>query len=409
MNSLIVYFYLEWKKSLRLMKKMVVAVSLLLVLLTVGVAATTFAMTKANMLSKVPVGIVVPTSENQTRMVVQFASTLDSVQSICEFAYYDTQEQALQDLRAGKVQACIVFPDHFYEDADQGINTPATVYVSDTPDLSQRLFRGMLNNGVSLLQTAESGVYAVLDLSEQYPTGLGREKIGDLMLELYVEQLFAGGRLFEQTLVSPLDVYSLPEYMFGGLLLLSVFLPGLCLGAFYRSKQRPLEQKLQILGIGAWKLSLVRVVVMGQMLWLCFLCVYAGGCIFSAYSKYTIVYWNAEVVMGALLMCTALACVFHGIYACCGDVRTGTVAVLLLELWMVIGSGMIIPVDFLPEILQKIFRTAHPDIWSSYLLKLLYQGFNRPSACVIGLYAVGMFCLGVLGLWEHTLSGCRYS
>ena len=98
MSSLIVYFYLEWKKSLRLMKKMVVAVSLLLVLLTVGVAATTFAMTKANMLSKVPVGIVVPTSENQTRMVVQFASTLDSVQSISEFAYYDTQEQALQDL-----------------------------------------------------------------------------------------------------------------------------------------------------------------------------------------------------------------------------------------------------------------------------------------------------------------------
>ena len=113
MNSMLIYLYLEWKKSLRLVKKMVVAVSLLLVILTVGVAATTFAMTKANVMTKVPVGILVPESEIQTRIVVQFASTLDSVQSICEIVYYDEEELLMQDLRDGDIQAGIVFPDHF--------------------------------------------------------------------------------------------------------------------------------------------------------------------------------------------------------------------------------------------------------------------------------------------------------
>lgn len=408
MNSMFIYLYLEWKKSLRLVKKMVVAVSLLLVILTVGVAATTFAMTKANVMTKVLVGILVPESEIQTRIVVQFASTLDSVQSICEIVYYDEEELLMQDLRDGDIQAGIVFPDHFYEDADQGVNTPATVYVSDSPDLSQRLFRGMIRNGVGLLQTAESGVYAVLDLSEQYPAGLDREEIGDLLLDMYVRQLFNGGRLFEQIIASPFDSYRLPQYLFGGLLLLAVFLPGLCLGAFYRAEQRPLEQKLLILGIDAWKISLVRVVVMGQLLWFLFLGVYAAGCMFSAFSGYTIVFWDAEVLPGALFLCVALACVFHGIYACSGEVRTGTIVLLLVELWMLIGSGMLLPVDFLPELMQKLCRMTHLDAWSSFVLALIYQGFDGRSACVIGLYAVGMFGLGVLGLWKHTLSGYRF-
>lgn len=409
MNSLLIYFYLEWKKSLRLVKKMVVAVSLLLVVLTVGVAATTFAMTKANILTKVTVALVIPQTEKQTRMLAQFASTLDSVDSICEFVYYDTSESALGDLRAGDVQACIVFPDHFYEDADQGVNTPATVYVPDQADLSQRLFCGMLRDGVGLLQTAESGVYAVLDLTGQYPTGFTGEEIGDLMLELYVRQLFDGNSLFTKTVVSPFDMYRLPEYMFGGVVLLAVFLPGLCMGAFYRPGQRSLEQKLQILGLNPWKLSAVRVLVMGQMLWLVFLIVYAAGCVCSAYGGSAIVFWDPQVLAGAFLLCMSLACVFHGIYACSGEACTGTVVVFLLELWMVIGSGMLIPMDFLPEMMQKLCRGMHMDVWSRYLLVLLYEGFDRSAAGIIGLYAVGMFGLGVFGLWKRTLSGYRYS
>ena len=409
MSSFLIYLYLECKKSLHLMKKMIISLCLLLLFVTAGIIIAAVAMTQANVLAKVQVAVVIPASEDQTRVVVQFASTLDSIQSICEFVYCDSEQEALHRMDNGEAQACIVFPDNFYEDADQGINTPATVYLRDTEVLSQRLFRGLLRDGVGLLQTAEAGVYAVLDVSEQYPVGLDREKIGDLMLDLYISQLFAGSKMFRETVVSPFDTYRLPEYVFGGLLFMTVLLPGLCFGCFYRPGQRALEQKLQISGIKAWKLSLSRVAAMTLMPWLCCLFMYVAGCVFTALSGCEVVYWHGESVAGIFLLCLAFACVFHGVYACSGNPQTGTVAALLLELWMMFGSGMLIPLAYLPETMQKISRFTQLEMWGTYLLKLLYQGFDWKAACTICLYAVVMFSLGVLFLWKRTLSGYRCS
>lgn len=411
MNSWMTYLSMEYKKSMHLMKKMFVSFCLLLVVLTAGSIIATAVLSKANVLSKVQVAVVIPEDEDQTRMVVRFASTLDSVQSLCAFSYFDSREVALQELKDGRLQACIVFPDNFYENVDKGVNTPATVLVTDRPGLSEQLFRGLIRNGVRLLQTAETGVYAVLDVAEQYQPKLPMDKIGDLMLQMYVEQLFNGSRLFTQTVVSPLQSYELSEYVFGAILLLTVLMPGLCMGYFYRPGQRALEQKLRIMGINAWKLSVIRVVVMSSMLWIFFLIFYIGGCLITFFGGWTIVYWSMEIVLGAFFLCVALACIFHGIYACCGDVGAGTVIVLLAQLWMILGSGMLIPMDFMPLPMQKIGVHMHLTAWSNYLMSLLYdyEGFDYRSAWWIFIYAVPAFGLGVFGLWKHTSFGGKYS
>lgn len=385
------------------------SICLLLLFGTIGVSLATYTMMKANILSKVQVAILVPQEEKQTRMVVQFASTISCVEDICEFSYVSSEEQALDDLRNGKVQACIVFPDHFYEDVDQGVNTPAVVYVPKDANLSQRLFRKMLKDGVDLLQTSEAGVYAMFDLVEQYSVELTSDELGDVMLDLYIGQLFSGSSLFDRTMVSPFDVYSLSEYMFGGLLLLAVFLPGLCFGSLYRRGQHSLEQSLLILGIHAWKLSVIRVLIMGFLLWIGFLSIYALGCIVTYYGVFTIAYWSVEVLAGAFLFCLLIACVFHGMYALFGDERTGTIAVLLLEMILILGSGMLVPVSFLPDIMQDLCNFIHMDVWIRLLLRLLYMGPDLKLFLIIGIYGLVMFCLGVFGLWKHTSSGLGYS
>jgi hypothetical protein len=75
----------------------------------------------------------------------------------------------------------------------------------------------------------------------------------------------------------------------------------------------------------------------------------------------------------------------------------------------VLGSGMVVPVDFLPEWFGKICGAFGLDRWPGYLLQLLYHGLDRSVLPGMAGAALFMFGLGVFGSWRHTWSGFRYS
>lgn len=400
MRTFFTYYLLETKRSVRLFKRMLLTLGLLLLLAAAGIVMAVLAMNRANLLAQVKVAMVVPESEQQTKMVLRFASVLDSVQSICAFVSYDEETAALQALHENDVQACIVFPEHFYEDADNGVNTPAEVYVSDAPGMSELLFRGLLNNGVSLLQTAQAGVYATLDVADIYQAKLSQEEIGDLLLQMYVEQLVFGGRSFEQIIVSPYDTFSLQQYGFCAGLLLVLWLPGLMMGYFYKGQRRSLEQKLRLSGLNAVSLSVVRVCVIAQMLWMCFAAVYLAMAAVGHYMQGISLYFAWDIMFGAAAYSMVLACLFHGIYSICQDAHTGTVLMLFTEMLLFLGSGMLLPLDYMPHFFRKLAESLHMNIWSRYLLQLLYRGFSAADFVWLCLAAFIMFGIGVVGQWR---------
>lgn len=401
----IIYLWLEVKKSLMFVKRIWMTFCLVLLLLTAGIVVVTVALQKANVLTKVNVALLIPESEQETKTVADLAASLESIKSVCNILYYDDEEIAMRDLKEETLQALVVFPDHFYEDANEGINTPAKVYVLEQPGTSELLFRNMLKDGVSLLQTAEAGVYASLDTAKIYEARMSSKKIGDLLMYQYVKKLLVRDVSFSKTVVSPIGTWTVSEYLFAALLMLAIFFPGLSLGYFYHRRQQAMERQLALLGIDAWRLSLIRVAVIGHILWLGFLSVYLIGCAVSSRLNLSFAVFDWQTVCGGLLLCMAVACVDHGIYGRSGDVRTAAVIVLFADLFLILGSDLVIPQEFLPDWLRGFCAVIHLSAWSDFLTSFLYRSFDVKSGIVILLYAVGFFLLGVYGLWKNTWSG----
>ena len=77
------YFCLELKRGRHLLFKMMAAMCLLLGVLVAGVSIAAFFLREGLILDKTKVAIVVPKEEHKTKFLVQYASTMDSVEELC--------------------------------------------------------------------------------------------------------------------------------------------------------------------------------------------------------------------------------------------------------------------------------------------------------------------------------------
>ena len=57
--------------------------------------------------------------------------------------------------------------------------------------------------------------------------------------------------------------------------------------------------------------------------------------------------------------------------------KTATVVILLFILWIVVGSGIIVPIDFLPTILQKIQSILHTTSINKMILEIIYGNVSN--------------------------------
>ena len=57
--------------------------------------------------------------------------------------------------------------------------------------------------------------------------------------------------------------------------------------------------------------------------------------------------------------------------------KTDTVVILLFILWIVVGSGIIVPIDFLPTVLQKIQSILHTTSINKMILEIIYGNVSN--------------------------------
>lgn len=96
-------------------------------------------------------------------------------------------------------------PEQFYEDVDSGKNTPATIYFPEKASLNTRVFGELVTDGVSLLRTAEAGVYATYDTAQIYQAEISRDQIGDVISELYIYEAFDRTSVFQKMCILRLE------------------------------------------------------------------------------------------------------------------------------------------------------------------------------------------------------------
>lgn len=395
------YLALEGKKSLIAERKSIVKFIVMLLLIAGGVHAVSLVMSDAGVFQTAEIGVVIPEDENQTKMVAQFISNMDSVKSVCHFQYLD-QKSALDALDVGSLDAVLSLPEQFYEDVDSGKNTPATIYFPENAPLNTRVFGELVTDGVSLLRTAEAGVYAAYDTAGIYRAELTNDQIGDVIADLYIYEALDRTLVFQKSVYSSLGKADLYQYYFSAGVLILLLMIGVNQSHLYQRQSRAVENKIRIYGIGEGKNALIKLLLMTIPLWLAGTIIYVAGCAVSKQYHLSFLWFDREVLAGTLLLAAVIAAYFHLVYTISGESTRGTVVLLAVNMLQVIASGIVIPTAYLPKLFEKIAPFFPLTFWDNYYLKLLFFGIDARDTKLLFLMLFGF--LGVSVIWAKVSS-----
>lgn len=389
MGLFIRYFGIEWKQSCKVWLKALAAgltVAALLIAAAVGVTA---AMKHLSAFETVRVGMVIPdeAADEDTMFAVSFLTAMDSVKSVGSFTYYGSEKEALAALKEGKVQTVIALPPYFYESVDSGENIPATLYVSKNADLNVKIFAELLKSGVWMLQIAEAGAYAMLDVAEaDRPTETGWSEAGNVVAYIYLTEAITRSKVFDRQLLSAIGSVNYAQFYFLVALLVILLLQGWNFAHLYQKKNRVFVQKLKAEGLGMAGQTIVQLTVMTLLLWVQAMLLYYGAYGITRAVRISLLISDGIVVGGLFILSFSMACFFHLVYAIAGGDISGCVLLFAVNIFMILVSGIWIPGDYMPEVLQRISGFMPLKWWETFTMQIFYGEWTWEYA--LGLCAV---------------------
>lgn len=389
------YLWLELKRSFQILKKTILNFILVIAILVTGITAVSYTMMQSQVFQQVEVGVVAPGEDSITQIVVQFISAMKSVRSVCNFRYMD-EETATEALEDGDLQAVILLPVNFYEDVDSGKNTPAKILLPKDSGLNVKVFQELLRDGVSLLQTAEAGVYATYEVLREDDPVMNSADIGDFLAEQYTLEALERQKLFEEQMVSPFGDMISTQYYYLSVCLIILLMAGLNMGYLYRKQSRAVEQKLMIYGLRGWNSAVLKMIVMTLFLYFLALLLYGAGILLTRYTPLELVYWYPDVLAGMLLLCIAISVYFHMIYVLTDGGVQGVSVLLAVNVVMILASGLILPESYFPKWVQCFGSVMPLRIWTEYAMEVLFDQVTVMSA--VRLLAITGIELGIGGI-----------
>ena len=370
---------MEQKKALAVFIKSFRYFICMVLLLGIAVFACSAVFRDAKVLNTVEVAVVIPKEKGEElRLLTGLASAMQSTKSICRMRYVDEPE-AMEQLANGQVQAVLIFPEHFYKDLDEGNDSFVRLCVPQESDVSLQTFQELLQDGArkstrlnSILWTAEAGVSAVLEQAQYGNTKIAYQDIGLKVATNYLKTALTRTGLYDSIVCSPFGEYEQKQYYFSTGLILVLLFTGLCFARLYTGETRVVEQKLSLYGMGAGKIAFGKIVAMTNVLFFLAFLAYGIGCIVTYYLGISFLFWNMRVLLGLYLFCLLFAVGYHLIYCIAGKSTEGMLVLLALELFIVLASGMLIPVDYLPKFVQQISHWTPLYHLNRYNLELLF-------------------------------------
>ena len=376
-NVSLSFFRLQNKRCLKLLGKIIVSACIICMVLLGMAMVVGKILTENAIIEKVQVAVVIPEEESVVKMAAKYASTIESVDEICDFNYYNDEDNAMQDLKEGKMQVCIFFSTDFYNQVNSEYGVIQKVYVNDKSSLSFSLFQNMLEDGIRLLQTSAAGIYSACDTAREFDAPISTKEIDSMLMDIYIDKLFSRTDIFDTEVVSPIGTLSMERYIFFCIFFISMLLPGLYFGGLYKPQSESVEQKLRIYGVTKHRMFVMKTIIFAELIWIVASLTYVFGCVITDLFYLNLVYWDVLVFVKIIPICIILAVVYNSIYTMCRDVKTATVVILLFILWIVVGSGIIVPIDFLPTVLQKIQSILHTTFVNKMILEIIYGNVSN--------------------------------
>lgn len=404
MKTWIAFFIVECKRTGKTLLKSIGSFCACLLLTAVLVAAFSAIMQNAQVFQKVNIGIAIPEGESISRLATQYISSMDSVRSVCDFYYLDEQE-AVEQLKQGTLQAVVLLPEGFYHDVQVGINPPAQIYFPKDAAQNTQVFEELVTAGVSFLQTAEAGVYAALDTASYYGIELQGAGLGDTIAYLFVNQMLKRDSVYSARMLSPMGNLSVAEYYYAAGLVILLMMCGIQFGFLYGKRNRSVEDKLKIRGVGSIRQSVVKILVMTEFLYVTGLLYYFAGIGIAGWTKTYFVFFQGTTWYALLLLCLGIAIYFHVLYELSGSSSQAAVFVFAVNVITIIGAGVLIPEAYLGKGIAGISRFLPMKYWNVYAAGMLEGEIPKDSvAGTVFFLLMGMAAGGFLS-WRNEKSG----
>lgn len=404
MKTWIAFFIVECKRTGKTLLKSIGSFCACLLLTAVLVAAFSAIMQNAQVFQKVNIGIAIPEGESISRLATQYISSMDSVRSVCDFYYLDEQE-AVEQLKQGTLQAVVLLPEGFYHDVQVGINPPAQIYFPKDAAQNTQVFEELVTAGVSFLQTAEAGVYATLDTASYYGIELQGAGLGDTIAYLFVNQMLKRDSVYSARMLSSMGNLSVAEYYYAAGLVILLMMCGIQFGFLYGKRNRSVEDKLKIRGVGSIRQSVVKILVMTEFLYVTGLLYYFAGIGIAGWTKTYFVFYQGTTWYALLLLCLGIAIYFHVLYELSGSSSQAAVFVLAVNVITICGAGVLIPEAYLGKEIAGISRFLPMKYWNVYAAGMLEgELFKEAVTGTVFFLFVGMVA-GMLLSWRNEKSG----
>lgn len=404
MKTWIAFFIVECKRTGKTLLKSIGSYCACLLLTAVLVAAFSEIMQNAQVFQKVNIGIAIPEGESISRLATQYISSMDSVRSVCDFYYLDEQE-AVEQLKQGTLQAVVVLPEGFYHDVQVGINPPAQIYFPKDVAQNTQVFEELVTAGVSFLQTAEAGVYAGLDTASYYGIELQGAGLGDTIAYLFVNQMLKRDSVYSARMLSSMGNLSVAEYYYAAGLVILLMMCGIQFGFLYGKRNRSVEDKLKIRGVGSIRQSVVKILVMTEFLYVTGLLYYFAGIGIASWTKTYFVFYQGTTWYALLLLCLGIAIYFHVLYELSGSSSQAAVFVFAVNVITIIGAGVLIPEAYLGKEIAGISHFLPMKYWNVYAAGMLEGELSKDSvAGTVFFLLMGMAAGGFLS-WRNEKSG----
>lgn len=406
MKTWIAFFIVECKRTGKTLLKSIGSFCACLLLTAVLVAAFSAIMQNAQVFQKVNIGIAIPEGESISRLATQYISSMDSVRSVCDFYYLDEQE-AVEQLKQGTLQAVVVLPEGFYHDVQVGINPPAQIYFPKDAAQNTQVFEELVTAGVSFLQTAEAGVYATLDTASYYGIELQGAGLGDTIAYLFVNQMLKRDSIYSARMLSSMGNLSVAEYYYAAGLVILLMMCGIQFGFLYGKRNRSVEDKLKIRGVGSIRQSVVKILVMTEFLYVTGLLYYFAGIGVAGWTKTYFVFYQGTTWYALLLLCLGIAIYFHVLYELSGSSSQAAVFVFAVNVITIIGAGVLIPEAYLGKEIAGISHFLPMKYWNVYAAGMLEGELSKEAVTgTVFFLFVGMVA-GMLLSWRNEKSGQR--
>lgn len=404
MKTWIAFFIVECKRTGKTLLKSIGSFCACLLLTAVLVAAFSAIMQNAQVFQKVNIGIVIPEGESISRLATQYISSMDSVRSVCDFYYLDEQE-SVEQLKQGTLQAVVVLPEGFYHDVQVGINPPAQIYFPKDAAQNTQVFEELVTAGVSFLQTAEAGVYAALDTASYYGVELQGAGLGDAIAYLFAHQMLKRDSVYSAKMLSTMGNLSVAEYYYAAGLVILLMICGIQFGFLYGKRNRSVEDKLKIRGVGSIRQSVVKILVMTEFLYVTGLLYYFAGIGVAGWTKTYFVFYQGTTWYALLLLCLGIAIYFQVLYELSGSSSQAAVFVFAVNVITIIGAGVLIPEAYLGKEIAGISHFLPMKYWNVYATGMLEGELSKEAVTgTVFFLFVGMVA-GTLFSWRNEKSG----